>query len=521
MRALGPQIEGILKTVGNEILSDDARQLLPDIIACERAYLTMRVYITRYVQNFDAEDLEQVNRNMREASLHIGQLMSKITRVERRESLRQANQLLEEYTALVIRISTDFQERSDLVASMKDIGSKLNDATHAFTRSFEKDSRDLKQQQETTASLTKLKIATASITALVVSILVATLLTRSLLFWAGKATRFTEKLASGDFTETLDCDIHDEIGQMIRALSTMGEHLRKGFVEIKQGADSLASATTELSAISSQLESNADQSSHIADSVAAASEQTSHNMATVASSVDEMSANIQSVATASEEMTSTINEIAHNADKARKITQQAVSKVQITSTQMNQLGAAARLIGTITDTIKNISSQTNLLALNATIEAASAGEAGKGFAVVANEIKELSRQTAQATEQIASSIANIQGATSTSIGEIEAIVAIIADIDEITTMIASAVEEQSNTTKEIAVSVTQTADGVNEVNRNVAEVNTVSGDVAKDIHKVNQTSREIASAATQLNASANELSSFAERLSAITGQYKI
>ena len=244
-------------------------------------------------------------------------------------------------------------------------------------------------------------------------------------------------------------------------------------------------------------------------------------MSNVAASVEQMSTNLRTVATASEEMTSTIEEIAKNTEKGRQVTQSAVERVRKTSTRMDELGQAAHLIGHVTETIKGISDQTNLLALNATIEAASAGEAGKGFAVVANEIKELSRQTAQATEQISKSIENIQGSTRLSIDEIAGIVEVIGEIDQITTMIATAVEEQSNTTAEIAHNVTETSQGVQEVSHNVAQVNSVSADIARDVSEVNKSATEIASASAQLNSSVGELSEFAEKLNEIASRYKV
>ncbi len=332
---------------------------------------------------------------------------------------------------------------------------------------------------------------------------------------------FASTLSDGNFTTSIEINQTDEMGTLARALNSMAEGLRMGFREIKEGVDNMASSSTELSAISSQLAGNAEQTSSVSNSVAASTEQTSHNMTTVAASVEEMSANIRSVATASEEMTATIDEIARNAERGRNVTQEAVSRVGNTAEQMNQLGNAAKLIDTITDTIKGISEQTNLLALNATIEAASAGEAGKGFAVVANEIKELSRQTATATEKISESILNIQTTTADSIKDIDSIVEIINEIDTVTTMIASAVEEQSNTTSEIASNVSQTADGIQEVTINVTQVNDVSIGVAKDVSQVNQASKEIASASGQLNESATELSEFAETLSRIANRYKV
>lgn len=124
--------------------------------------------------------------------------------------------------------------------------------------------------------------------------------------------------------------------------------------------------------------------------------------------MEEATTNINMIASAAEEMTATIAEIAQNSEKGNAIVGRAVSQAQVVSAKVGELGHAAQQIGKVTETITEISEQTNLLALNATIEAARAGEAGKGFAVVANEIKELAKQTALATEEIKSQISSIQ-----------------------------------------------------------------------------------------------------------------
>ena len=141
----------------------------------------------------------------------------------------------------------------------------------------------------------------------------------------------------------------------------------------------------------------------------------SSNIETVAFGMEETTSNLAQVAVATKQMTSTISEIAQNSEKARRITDEATRQATRITEEINLLGAAAREIGKVTETITEISAQTNLLALNATIEAARAGSAGKGFAVVATEIKLLAQQTAAATEDIKNRIAGVQSATSTGI----------------------------------------------------------------------------------------------------------
>jgi methyl-accepting chemotaxis protein len=328
------------------------------------------------------------------------------------------------------------------------------------------------------------------------------------------------RLAKGDLTAEMSVRHGDRVSILYHLLE-MTKGLRSGFGDIQNGVRDLASSTTELSSIATQLAGNASTTQSLTSSVASAAEQTSANVASVAAATEQMSTNIRALASASEQMTSTIDEIARGTDNGQQIARRAVDSVKGASGRMQQLGEMMRKIDSITDTIKAISQQTNLLALNATIEAASAGEAGKGFAVVAHEIKELSRQTAQATEQIQGSLAGIQESTAQSIGDVSQVAGIIEEIFEITATIAASIQEQSATTAEIANNVSQTADGLQEIARRIAEVETVSHGLADDVGKVHHSADEIAAASQQLNCSATELSEFAEKVNAIASHYQV
>jgi methyl-accepting chemotaxis protein len=177
-----------------------------------------------------------------------------------------------------------------------------------------------------------------------------------------------------------------------------------------------------------------------------------------------------------------------------------------TNQTIAKLGESSAEIGNVVKVITSIAEQTNLLALNATIEAARAGEAGKGFAVVANEVKELAKQTGQATEDISQKIGAIQQDTEGAVTAIQQIGAIINQVNDIANTIASAVEEQSVTTNEMARNVEEAAKGSNEIVQNI-------GGVA-------QAAQSTASGATQTQAAAQELGRLASELQAIVGQFK-
>jgi methyl-accepting chemotaxis protein len=223
-----------------------------------------------------------------------------------------------------------------------------------------------------------------------------------------------------------------------------------------QFATSMESSSMQLSAVAQQMSSNAEETSIQANVVAAAAEQVTQNM--------------QTVGTASEEMTASIREIAKNAHEAAKVATSAVRSAESTHATMAKLGQSSAEIGEVVKVITSIAQQTNLLALNATIEAARAGEAGKGFAVVANEVKELAKETAKATEGISRKIELIQANTSGAIETISQIGGIIAQINDISNTIASAVEEQAATTNEIARNVAEAVRGSAQVTENITAV---------------------------------------------------
>jgi methyl-accepting chemotaxis protein len=325
----------------------------------------------------------------------------------------------------------------------------------------------------------------------------------------------------GDLTKRIVDDSGDETEEMAGWFNQFVNQIQNIIRDVAKNAVTLSSSSSELSSLSEEMASNARQTSEKANTVAAAGEEMSSNMQSVAASMEEASTNVSMVAAATEEMSSTINEIAENAEKAREITGQAVNRTTSASDQVGELGTAAREIGKVVEAITEISSQVDLLALNATIEAARAGDAGKGFAVVANEIKELARQTAEATMEIKKRVESIQSTTDGTVQEIDAISKVVNEIDIIVSTIATAVEEQSATTNEIVSNVSQASIGLGEVNENVAQSSTVSAEIAQDIAEVNQSSNSISNSCESVNAKSEELSQLANSLNAMVSKFKV
>ncbi|MBK5938722.1 methyl-accepting chemotaxis protein [Halochromatium roseum] len=344
---------------------------------------------------------------------------------------------------------------------------------------------------------------------------------------AGPMKRISSLLATmaeGNFSAAADSnDVRrgDELGDLAKAAATLIANIRQIISDITGNAQTVASSATELASISTQSEQSVQELSSRTNTVAAAAEEASANTASVAAAMQQATTSLSSVASATEEMSATIGEIASSSEKARSISTQAGTQASQVSQLMHKLGDAAQEIGQVTETITDISSQTNLLALNATIEAARAGSAGKGFAVVANEIKELAKQTATATEDIKLKISGVQNSAGSVITDIEQITGVIGEIGHIVSSIASAIEQQATVTQDVAGNIAQTSEGVRMANDQVSEISTVSGSIARDLAAVTIATDEIRTGGEQVSASSAELSRLAEELQSMVKKFSM
>ena len=314
---------------------------------------------------------------------------------------------------------------------------------------------------------------------------------RSILRRIGNLQRAMQRLSEGD----LDSQIapgkqQDEITVMAQSLEVfrdnminaraMGAEQEKDRVAKTERAQRIETRIGEfeakVQAALEQLQSSANSMQSTAQSMAATAERSSELVGTVASAAEETSVNVQTVASGTEELSASIAEIGRQVINSSDIAGKAVNEAGATDTTMQGLAENASRISAVIDLIQSIASQTNLLALNATIEAARAGDAGRGFAVVASEVKSLATQTARATEEIRSQIADMQNVTTTAVGAIRSIGQTIGEINAVTTAITAAVAQQSSATSEIARNIQHAASGTGEVSNNIVGVRDASSE---------------------------------------------
>jgi methyl-accepting chemotaxis protein len=424
---------------------------------------------------------------------------------EEKRAFALIRQTYAEYRALMdqaieLRRANQVQQAIDLVFAPPVTAKRLALAKYggALIETIGKVSQAAVDRQNATEASAKTWMLGLTLAGMLAGLGVSILMVRSVTGSVSRMLAVIREIANKNLTMAdMKIASNDEFGMAGVALNQMKNTLHQVIRSIAGMAVRVASASEELNATSRQITSN--------------SEETSAQAGVVSKAAEHVSQNLQTVATGAEEMGASIKDIAKNATEAAKVATSAVKVAENANAAVSKLGESSAEIGQVIKVITSIAQQTNLLALNATIEAARAGEAGKGFAVVANEVKELAKKTAKATEDISRKIETIQGDTKAAVDSIGTITQVINEINGISSTIATAVEEQNATTNEMARNVSEAAHGSGEITSSIAGVADAAestsrgaGDTQKAAQQLVATSADLRRLVEQFRIDANE-----------------
>ena len=466
------QARDYIRTIGDGRKAGIAQEIL------EYTYL-IRANEKRYMLDQKAEAFEAMNRDF-------ASMMQKIAVLERGiEGDRERTQVSTFKTAAQ-RYETSahkWVEANDLLfkqilPQMHELGRKV--ISLAFEAAKEQQAAMLSTRENIIWLLIGAAVVIAAV-GVVLGLVVSNAISRPMTALSDRMSA----MAKGDLTTMVPNTEHaDEVGDMARTVEVLRSQLQTAEAARAEQAEREAAEREALAKrerlsrdfvarMQSLAAGFAQSSSEVADAarnMSATAEETARQAQSVAAAAEEAASNVQTVAASAEEMAASIGEIAGQVGHSTQVADTAYREAQASNQRITELSSAASAIGDVVDLIKNIAGQTNLLALNATIEAARAGEAGRGFAVVAAEVKQLATQTGRATEDIGAKIAEIQQATNGTVKSMLEIVRTITGIKEISSTIASAVEEQGAATNEIARNCQQAASGTGQVTQNIAGV---------------------------------------------------
>lgn len=355
-----------------------------------------------------------------------------------------------------------------------------------------------------------------------ISIILIIIVIKSMLSKLQIVNELLDRYSKGDLTERpKNVPKGDELNDTIRRTNRLAEGIAAIISEIYAANSTLSNTINELYGSFEMIGEKAESMSSGSANIAAAGEEASSGISLVAESADQMSNSVATIASAMEEMSASIHEVSASCQKESEVAEDASKRVVVTQNNMNKLANSAQEIGRVISVISDIADKTNLLALNATIEAASAGDAGKGFAVVANEIKELARQTSNATNEIRELVEQIQQDSNNSVDAMNSITEIIGEVNTISQTIVASVNEQSAATNEMAESVSHANNQASEMATNITESSVGLKEVAENIQRVDIETTEVASELEGMKNDVNNLKTLSNELTGVVGSFKI
>ena len=423
-----------------------------------------------------------------------------------------------EYRKLVDNLDA---ERKLVVEKLDTLGPKVGELATNVADTLLEVQKDVGEQVNATNQYTSILVTTVSVIALIIGGVLAVILSRSIVLPIRRVMTILGAVSEGDLRKRLEVTSQDEIGKMSDSLNHMVENLQKAMTALSENSQAISKSASDMNSTADNMTTVSQETKTQSTSAAAASEELSVNMRRMSESATDMSKNMDMVASAIEEMSISITQIASSMDQVSHVASEAHRLTDGSRTLLTELNAAANEIGDVVELIQDIAEQTNLLALNATIEAARAGEAGKGFAVVAGEVKELARQTGDATGDIERRVGSMQAASTESMRSIDAIREVVEKLNSIAQTVAASVEEQSATTQEIAGSVARTNSAVQQVSQSVNESAIAGEEIARSVTSVDSSALRVSQGAGETKSCSGVLSGISSELQVLVGQFQI
>ncbi|WP_299439180.1 methyl-accepting chemotaxis protein [uncultured Rhodospira sp.] len=499
--AVGPELENALTSVMRESDQDNNSEAAYRAGLMLRELLQARIHSSKFLGNADRTEetrtFEALTAYDEAAPALLGVLQDPVLRRTTEEAVARKQDYQEAFDA----VADVIHRRDEIVGGVLDVvGPTVADQIVRFITDTKRVRDTLGPQAVAIISQTVVITISLSVVAILIGVAAAWILSRGIAQPIRAMTAAMERLAHKDFAVQIPAQDHkDEVGEMSKAVQVFKDNgISLNRMQAEQEAEHRRNARrvkTEMFALTNALDEQVrgsiaevqQQAKRMLDAAVKMAEAVtiSEGGATAAANASrESSSSVDAVAAAAEEMASSIAEISRQVSGASDIARRASNQAEMTNERIQGLASAANQVGEVVNLISDIAKQTNLLALNATIEAARAGEAGKGFAVVANEVKTLANQTAKATEDIAGQISTIQTSTKDAVEAIESIVRVIGEINEVTSSVSAAVEEQSAATGEISQNAQQAAQSTQDASRNIEDVSNsteTTGGYARDV----------------------------------------
>ena len=519
----GPKMESILTSVLAASREYENTHTAFYAGSALRDLLMARIHVAKYANTNSKNDRDQVIIEFIKMDKALAAASDKLRNEEERSAIAKVNDLRSRYVNAFKSYVSATDARNDLVTQTLDrIGPEISDYAENIKLSVKSDQDALGPVVQAGNRKASLLIFVVSFTALLSAVAVTIALSRMI---TRPIIALVEAMQLADSNNDLTIQIpeagNDEVGIMASSFNRFVSSLRETITVVANSSTAVSSASVQLDQTARSLTDGAGTTSSNSAQVAAVSKTMNSEIGTIAQSTEEMSTNVRAVATAMDQMSESIREIAGNTAEASAVACDASNLAEQSQSQVGQLHSSADEIGKVIGVIQEIAEQTKLLALNATIEAARAGEAGQGFAVVASEVKQLAKQTADATEHIRHQVSEMQTSTGDVVASIEKISHAIQQVNNVSTSIASAVEEQSVTSEEISRNMNETSRATEEVTagvlRNAESTNALSSSIAE----VDQAARYTADGAEQTRAAGNDLSHLAVELRDLVGKFRI